>query len=306
MGDVKLLTDSLQKVLRGEKIDEKPLLRLMRRVHGVTANKRKAAAAALLFVSGENEAWSEAACVLNGMLDYEEENGPRAWEVLCPDSHAGIYSLAEVAIVSAPHNKVFDLKRRQLRLVGQRLALYDLIATPDGEVTGLPGVRSNNPKGPVRMAETFEYRELSGKPHRWGRPDPRPLENWNPTSNEQGVYTASAWWWRQLRRSGMLDGFPGEASPPRRLPAGLVTYCWDGGTLAYFERPDDINAFLTRGSAAAKKDADRIEDCCSSVMVTWGEPTEHKVEAVLSWREDPPLKKVPPGARRARIPASTP
>lgn len=308
MGDVALLTSTLQAALRGEPVDPAKLLRFVRTARGMPANKIKAGGAALLFT----DAWSEGVEALDSLLVYEEHNGPRAKEPLAPDTKAGVYSIAEVALVTAadlprakPRSVMRRLADRQLALTGQRLALYDLIATPDGDVTGLPGVRSNSPKGPTRMCETMEYRVLTGKPQRGDRGVPRRLDSWKPASDEQAIFSAPAHWWTQLIDGPMwsIARHQLRRCLPCTLPLALVTYRWDGGTLAYFERPDDVRPWLTRGSAAANKDADRVEDVCSSVLVTWGKPGKHQVEAVLSWKRDPPVERVPAGAVRTRVAA---
>lgn len=304
MGDVDVLTNSVQAGLRGEKVNPTPLLRFIRAKRGQPWNKIKCAATGLLFTGDRDEAaerWTE-------VLTHEEANGPRSKEPGCPDTKAGIHALAEVGLVTvglqpnAPKS-LRHLADRQLALTGQRLALYDLIATPDGDVTGLPGVRSNSPKGPTRMCETMEYRVLTGKPQRGDRGVPRRLDSWKPASDEQAIFSAPAHWWTQLIDGPMwsIARHQLRRCLPCSLPLALVVYRWPTGTLAYFERPAHIKEWLTRGSAAANKDADRVEDVCSSVLVTWDKPGKHQVEAVLSWKRDPPGERVPSGATRTRI-----
>lgn len=306
MGDVDLLTSSLQRALRGEPVDPAKLLRFVRRAKGVTANKRKMAAAALLRAP---EYRDEAYDALDWILANEEASGPRTWEPLCPDPHAGMYSLAEVSIVSlgllAPRGSgERRIAGRQLALTGQRLALYDLIATPDGDVTGLPGVRSNDPRGPHRTCESAEYREWRELPQRGPGGRMRPLKNAKPTSDDQAIFSAPAWWWRRVMGDSKRQASPVLcAALPHALPLALVVYRWPTGTLAYFEKPANPREWLTFGSAASKKDKDGVEDVCSSVLVNWRTPGKHEVEAVLSWKADPPVERVPSGATRTRIPS---
>lgn len=312
MGDVSLLTSSLQRALRGEPVDPAPLLRFVRAKRGIPANKVKAAGAALLFTdtAGRGEGYE----ALDVLLDFEEANGPRAKEPLCPDSKAGIYGLAEVALVTfglreaAATSYARRLAERQLALTGQRLALYDLIATPDGDVTGLPGVRSNSPSGPKRSCESYEYREWRGMTQRGPSGRPRPLQKANPTTDEQAIFSAPAWWWRMLddatgaRRE--FDMLRRQACLPPALPLALVVYRWPTGTLAYFERPANIKEWLTYGSAASKKDPDHTEDVCSSILMRHVAPGRHVAEhVILSWGDDPPVERVPSGAVRTRVPA---
>lgn len=310
---IEVITNELARACRGEHVtaNSEVVRNLNRKAKHTTANSEKMAGAVALYAGGAVR--DKGIQVLDEMLREEEARGPQPWELLCPDPHAGMHRLAEAAIVAAGLNGQAprELADRQAVQTGLRLRLCDLVATPDGDVTGLPGLRANGPNLP-RMAETLEYRQIRVLPHLGARGNRRKLESWRPTTDAQATWSMPAYWWSRIMatRKGerMLEGVLGRIGPlPCSLPLGLIVQAGEGWTLAYLDDPGESQRrrYTVTGSVAARKDKDHVEDCTSAVLVRWGKPGRHRVTTVQTWRLPPPA---PPGPvlRETRIPGPVP
>lgn len=278
---------------------------------GGTPNQKLMAATAALFAPA-GEIHDAGALLADRMLAREEEEGPRPWEILCPDPHEGMYLFGHIGIIAAgiARPEHTELGARAAAIVSQELRLADLVASPDGDCRGLPGMRAPNAAGIGRRALTalrtvVRQRQGLEVVHRGPGGRPQPFK-WKETSDR--LIDGAAWWMKLL-----LDGPAGadllrvlapDAPLPKRLRLGLTVDRWDGGALAWLADPgrEGRRQFVIHGSAAAKRErqGDGDEDPVDWIRVTWGSPGQHRVEAGSSW--ETPRPQAPAGARRTTIP----
>lgn len=311
-GSVGLGSGALALAFQGQPYPPKTIERL-RSLKG-TANQELMALAAGLFESSLREQAIEG---LDKMLAAEEAEGPNKWEITPPDSHGGMYALGHVAIIAggtrrleghkSGDDRVWNLAQRAAVIVGQELRMGDLIATPDGDCRGWPGMRAPHGAKMDRIYLTRMYREVRGRqgaklPHRGTGGGLQALK-WNPDDEADQLYSLPAVWLRQIIDSPAgPDLLAGPLSPtaplPSRLRLPVTVYRWPGHTLAVMADPgpDKRGPFDTRGSMAAKRDEERIERCVDWILVRAGKPAKPYVEAGQSWQTPPPTP--PPSASR--------
>ncbi len=273
-----------------------------------TPNQRMMAAAAALFSPSAALAAAGAA-VIDHMLSREEAEGPRPWELLCPDPHEGMYLLARLGVIAAgvgARTHLEPLSRRMAGILSQELRLADLVASPDGDCKGLPGVRAPLGAALGRRALSSLWIEVRRRQeggehlvHR-GTGGRRRELRWKDGSDP--LVDGPACWAQKL-----LDGPAplwlslGPAEPlPGNLRLPLTVYRWSGGSLASLFDPGDGERphFAVRGSAAAKRMAG-IEKPTTWIQVNWLAPGKHRTTAGLFWETKPPAP--PAGAERTVV-----
>lgn len=274
-----------------------------------TANQRLMGMAAGLYV---DELRDISIASLDRMLRDEELQGPCCWEVWPPDTHGGMYALAHVAIIGAAVRYPDDptiaaLAQRAAVIIGQQLRMGDLIATPDGDRRGWPGMRAPHGNAMDRFCDTKIGREVRGRqgldlPHRGPGGRVQPLK-WDPADDADRLYNLPPVWLAQILDApggqALLDGpFSRTALLPARLRLPVVVYKWDGITLAAMADPgpSERHRYSVRGSAAAKRDEDNVELPVVWIMVKARQPAKHEVLTSQSWEIPPPMP--PAGASR--------
>lgn len=299
MGAVEQTSTALVAVMEGDPIPrEADLARFVVGDQG-TPNQRYMAAAALLRAQ---DSGLRAAAVreLEAKLLREESDGPAAWEVLCPAPHDGMYCFAWVGVIAAGQAlpEYRRLGERAAVILGQALRLGDLVATPDGDLRGLPGMRAPNGDGLVRPSLSACWVEVRSRQpggralvQRGAGGRPRKLA-WTPTSDP--LIDGAACWLRTILDGpggkALLDGpLSQTAALPKRIRLPLRVWRWNGGSLAYFADPgpERRGAYVIRGSAAAKRGGG-AENPVSWVLVEWGPPAKHHVRAGSTWETPPP------------------
>jgi hypothetical protein len=291
----------LERVLRGEALA--PLTERAKAWladNGGTANMRRLAHAAVLHDPGANpELKALVTSRWARMLEDEEHLGPQPWELLTGDPHGGMHRFAAVGLVAAglapgAPAEVRTLALRQLGVEARLMGLYDVVASQDGDVRALPGMRANNPDGPSRLADTAVYRQLSGRPPRGtgGKVAKKGLEGLHASAPSISSYAGAIWWKRlQLQHPDVVGTIMAYRSPPDRLRLGLRVYRLPDGIIAALDDPGplDRRRYDTHGSEAASRDDDHVENCTSYVHCTFGNPAKHRFEKViLSWQEPEP------------------
>lgn len=299
MGAVEQTSTALVAVMEGDPIPrEADLARFVVGDQG-TPNQRYMAAAALLRAQ-DSTLRAAAVREIEAKLLREESDGPAAWEVLCPAPHDGMYCFAWVGVIAAGQalSEYRRIGERAATILGQQLRLGDLVATPDGDLRGLPGMRAPNGAGLARPSLSACWIEVRsrqpggrGLVQRGPAGRPRKLV-WTATSD--ALVDGAACWLRTI-----LDGPGGgallsgplsqTAALPKRIRLPLRVWRWDGGTLAYFADPGpgQRGLYITRGSAAAKREGG-AENPVSWVEVEWGAPANHRVRACSTWESSPP------------------
>lgn len=293
-----------------------------------TANMKKEAGAAGLYARSF-EVRRIAAANVTQMLKSEVQRGPRHWELLCSDPHEGMYLSAAVAIIDAAQ-RYPEQAALQATLLGQELRIADLVATDDGDVRGLPGMRA--PAGPrlsriALQCLRTEVRKHQGFDlvHRGQGGRPRSLESMLPSGHltpRDVAFQGAALWMRRLlamrvpeAREALLDGLLSPTAPlPPRLRLGLTVHRWDsqgyggsmthrspmlsGGTLAVLDDPgpEHRHEYVKTGSGASKRSADHDEDPQSWVLHEWA---THRLTTGECWETPPPIP--PADAATTRI-----
>lgn len=287
-----------------------------------TPNQQAMACAAGLVIPSQREAAIE---VLSRQLDDEEREGPHPWEQLAPTSHGDMYALADATVCyvgfKAPAGSPERaLAERKARIVGQHLAVLDLVADATGNVDALPGMRGplyvpHNTiadHGPERTGESAVYRELRGIPHRGGgkRGGVRDLAKTAPLSRldegDAALFYGGAWAWRKTfdtfmprdEASAMLTCLSRRLPDRLRLP--LTVWRWGNNTIAALDRPSDADLpeWTKHGSAASKR-AGKMGLPANEPPCVWVERIDGRMRAANSW--DVPVPAPPRGAVTVRV-----
>lgn len=233
---------------------------------------------------------------LSKMMDREEKEGPRPWELLCFDPHEGMYLLARMGVIA--HGG--ELGLRAAKLLAQELRIADLVVAPDGNCNGLPGTRPPVGINSSRRALSHVYievrrRQEKGKNlvHRGTGGRVRDIK-WDEDSD--ALVEGPAWWLRQLLDAGhelqgvkLIDILV--TSPlPKRLRLGLTVSRTSTGTLATLDDPGITNhkQYIITGSAASKRRADKREAPITWIKVDWSDSHKHKVTGGEAWQTFPP------------------
>ncbi len=276
--------------------------------------------------------WSEDPAVFRAsllrakeMIEEELVFGPSWKEVGCPDSHQGMYLLGRVGIVAASlrpgaEDALVTLGAGAATLISQELRLGDLVATPDGDVRGLPGMRAPNGAALGRLAATTLWREVrrrqvAGIVHRGTGGKQRTLK-WKAGEAGYGgsdpLIDGPGYWFSQLldtpKGKALLEGPLSRSAPlPKKLRLPLTVARWSGGTLAWFDDPGESerHRFVVHGSAAANRErgGDGDEDPVVWIKVHWESPAKHKVEVSSTWETPPP--PFPEDSTKTRIEGMT-
>lgn len=311
MGDVETTSKALERVmLTGSPQPILPLERFILHHKGTINQKLMAVGAALNLPQSISDFLSpspflQAAIDLaDDTLTDEEERGPRPKEILCPDPHEGMYLYGRMGIIAAgmkaPLGSIIDeLGLRASLILSQELRLADLVATPDGDCTGLPGMRAPNGANLGRRALTnlrTVVREAQGFNVVLRGPNGGKRRSLKWSDKSDRLVDGPAYWIMKLFNTRLLDILSPIADLPQCLVLPLTIHRWNGGTLAYLSDPgpEQRKRFIVRGSAAAKRDkSDHDEDPVDWIRVEWRKPGRHIVTAGSSWETPVPLDDIP-------------
>lgn len=292
MGAVELTSKSLVFVMLGQSIPARRIKSLEKYASGKsgTPNQIYMGAAASLFIPSLNEM---AVKQISHMMDREEREGPRPWELLCFDPHEGMYLLARMGVIAYGG----ELGLRAARLLSQELRVADLIVAPDGNCGGLPGTRPPTGITSSRRALShlwIEVRKRQGVEvsHRGTGGRVRDIK-WDEDSD--ALVEGPAWWMRQLLNSSgdirLLDILSTDAPLPKCLRLGLTVYRNGFGTLAWLDDPGEANRkqYIITGSMASKRRKDKREAPVTWIRVSWNVNHKHAVEGGEAWESYPPV-----------------
>lgn len=288
MGAVELTSKALIQVMLGDSIEgrAKSLERFAKGMSG-TPNQIYMGAAASLFISSLESVAREQ---ISKMMDREEKEGPRPWELLCFDPHEGMYLLARVGVIAYGG----WLGKRAAQLLSEELRVADLIAAPDGNCVGLPGMRPPVGINSGRRALThlwIEVRKRQGidVPHRGTGGRIKDIK-WDEDSDL--LVEGPAWWMRQLlaKDPNLIDQLSRSSPLPEQLRLGLTISRTSIGTLATLDDPgpDKRKPFIITGSAASKRRADKREAPVTWISVKWNTNHRHEVIGGELWESNPP------------------
>lgn len=262
-----------------------------------TPNQIYMGAAVGLFVPSLNEA---AMKQISHMMDREEREGPRPWELLCFDPHEGMYLLARMGVIAYGG----ELGLRAAKLLSQELRVADLIVAPDGNCVGLPGTRPPTGITSSRRALShlwIEVRKRQGVEvsHRGTGGRVRDIK-WDDDSD--ALVEGPAWWMRKLLDNNaffsnagdvkLIDILSRSANLPQCLRLGLTVYRNGFGTLAWLDDPGEANhkQYIITGSMASKRRKDKREAPVTWIRVSWNVNHKHAVEGGEAWESGPPTK----------------
>ena len=214
------------------------------------------------------------------LYDFEREQGMFRGECLCPDPHAGMHLEAHVALLRlAVESGRAKLREQTLDWLGRALRLYHAVSSPDGE-PWLPGLRTRT-QVPRNQAAAALLRELLDLPHR--RPNGRIVtaeELATPGTSRDPDYYGALRWLAAIRRdiasvhAELRERATSGPFPPKLLlPLRIARF--DGGLLASLRRPAEAprNGWLHP---------------CDWVLVRWGRPGKHDVQAGRDWQTPAP------------------
>lgn len=300
MNAVGLTSKSLAGIMEGLPISRPEKLLQYASGKKGTPNQKYMGAAAGLHIPSLQQIAAEQ---IDHMLSREEEEGPCCWEFFCPDPHGSMYALAHVGVI-ASYRTFPDLAYRAATVLGWELRIGDLIATPDGDLRGIGGMRAANGTDISRRALTSIYREVRSRQgenlvHR-GTGGKTSQLKWDNDSDV--LLDAPPWWLKKILdedvdfANKLLIG-PFSQPSPVKLKFKLTVYRWSGGTISSFESPpteDERKKLIVRGSAAAKRQK-RGEPFVDWVRVDWRNPTKHLVRIGENWESEVP--KAPEDAR---------
>lgn len=295
MGSVETTSKALVRVMEGKPIESRSkALEKFASGRSGTPNQIYMGAAAGLHTDSLKSISEEQ---ISKMMDREEKEGPRPWELLCFDPHEGMYLLARMGVIAYGG----ELGLRAAKLLAQEFRVADLVAAPDGNCNGLPGTRPPVGINSSRRALTHSLievrrRQEKGKNlvHRGTGGRVRDIK-WDEDSD--ALVEGPAWWLRQLLDTDYeLDGVKlidilSITSPlPKRLRLGITISRTSTGTLATLDDPGITNhkQYIITGSAASKRRADKREAPVTWIKVDWSDNHKHKVIGGEAWQSFPP------------------
>lgn len=332
-GDVGLLTSTcaaLIKRLAG--LAHMPLPRAPRfdryvgATQGVPPNKRLAGAVIVAcMMLPRAPRWQRAMDALEWITDDEDRHGIGHRELLCPDSHQGIYDSARLTLIAhgtadKAHPRLRAVALRQAALLASDIYLHRAVADPWGGCHYLPGMRAD--QGVTREARTALVREVMQQApavnnlpwsnttdwrHRGYGGGHSTLERLCPIDHleARAIWYGAAWAVRLMPRLAPLLT-PNWPKLPRTMPLELNILRLDTGVTSWFTNPGTEEArrsFITRGSESARASADGVENPTTWVSGRWRSPraSDNFLGFGLSWQSEPPVPAAPDSGTRSRI-----
>jgi hypothetical protein len=230
-------------------------------------------------------------------------------EILCPDSHEGMYLLARMGVIAAGYlstdDVLFGLAEMAMQVTGSEFRIGDLVVDEKGGCRYYPGMRAPNGAGLGRRAmthlrtETRYRREYGNEKVLHRGPGGRVIN----LKLDDALIQGPALWMRRILDTAQgrgLEALLRHLSPDAPLPRlklTLTIHRWKTGSLAYFEDPgpEERPRYVIEGSAAAnqerRKGGDGDED---PVDFFFREGTE--VLAGEYWERPVPMDRVPANA----------